>query len=641
MDSGKSPPMRFRSFFLLVLLASGVSFAAERPNIVWIVSEDNSKHYLKLFDEAGAETPHIASLAEHGITFTRAFSNSPVCSVARTTLATGCLAPRIGTQFHRRSKLAELPDELKLFPAYLREAGYYTTNNSKKDYNCVETPGTWDESSKSATWRNRPETDQPFFHMESHGVTHESSLHFSESSYQNDKTEHDPAEVKLPPYFPDTPLFRYTYARYLDNIQKADDIVGATVKKLEEDGLLEDTFIFYFGDHGGVLPRGKGYAYESGLHVPLVVRIPENWKQLAPLAPGATTAGFVSFIDFGPTALQLAGVAVPEGMDGSAFLGADVDLAELSQRDSVIGYADRFDEKYEMIRTLRVGDWKYVRSFQPYYPDGMQNNYRYRMLAYREWRELFDQGKLGSDQRLFFEPKGPEMLFDLSTDPHEVNNLADDASQQARLVVMREQLTKKLKAMPDLSFFPENVLYDDAMDDPVGFGQEHRERIAKLIDLANLMFLPVADAREKIEGAAISEDPVERYWAATVCASFGERAAELVGTIRPLLKDDDRMVRVRAAEFLGGINKIDPREVIIEVVNDSDHPVEHLIALNAAAYFHENSTMSYPLDPANLKTVSPKSEAQRRVDYFAGEWLGKKPGKKAKPKNKAKGQGKD
>ena len=271
----------------------------------------------------------------------------------------------------------------------------------------------------------------------------------------------------------------------------------------------------------------------------------------------------------------------------------------------------------------------------------MQNNYRYRMLAYREWRELFDQGKLGSDQRLFFEPKGPEMLFDLSTDPHEVNNLADDPSQQARLVAMREQLTKKLKSMPDLSFFPENILYDDAMDDPVGFGQEHQERIARLIDLADLMFLPVADAREKIEGAAISEDPVERYWAATVCASFGERASELVGTIRPLLKDDDRMVRVRAAEFLGGIHKIDPREVIIEVVNDSDHPVEHLIALNAAAYFHENSTMSYPLDPANLKTVSPKSEAQRRVDYFAGEWLGKKPGKKAKPKNKAKGKEKD
>lgn len=625
--------MRSLSLILFSLLLAFSSHAAEKPNVVWIVSEDNSKHYLKLFDEAGAETPHIQKLAEHGITFTRAFSNSPVCSVARTTLATGCLAPRIGTQFHRRSKLANLPEQLKLFPAYMREAGYYTTNNSKKDYNAVETKGTWDESSKKASWRNRPDAAQPFFHMESHGVSHESSLHFSEASYQNDKTKHDPAEVKLPSYFPDTPLFRYTFARYLDNIQKVDAIVGATVKKLEDDGLLEDTFIFYFGDHGGVLPRGKGYVYESGLHVPLVVRVPANWKDLAPLAPGATTGGFVSFIDFAPTVLELAGVSVPEEMDGRAFLGSEVDLAELSQRNSAVGYADRFDEKYEMIRTLRIGDWKYMRSFQPYYPDGMQNNYRYRMLAYREWRDLFDQGKLGSDQRLFFEPKGSEMLFDLSTDPHEVNDLADDPSQQARLVEMREELTNRLKAMPDLSLFPENVLYDQAMEAPVAFGKANKERIGKLIDIANLMFVPISEAQEQLQAAAKSADPMERYWAATVCASFGEDASELVGTIRPLLEDEDRMVRVRAAEFLGRIGKIDPREVLIDVVNASKHPVEHLIALNAAAFFHENGKMAYPMDPANLKTVSPNSEAQRRVQYFSGDWLGKKPAKKAKPKN--------
>lgn len=341
----------------------------------------------------------------------------------------------------------------------------------------------------------------------------------------------------------------------------------------------------------------------------------------------------MSFIDFAPTVLELAGVSVPEEMDGRAFLGSEVDLAELSQRNSAVGYADRFDEKYEMIRTLRIGDWKYMRSFQPYYPDGMQNNYRYRMLAYREWRDLFDQGKLGSDQRLFFEPKGSEMLFDLSTDPHEVNDLADDPSQQARLVEMREELTNRLKAMPDLSLFPENVLYDQAMEAPVAFGKANKERIGKLIDIANLMFVPISEAQEQLQAAAKSADPMERYWAATVCASFGEDASELVGTIRPLLEDEDRMVRVRAAEFLGRIGKIDPREVLIDVVNASKHPVEHLIALNAAAFFHENGKMAYPMDPANLKTVSPNSEAQRRVQYFSGDWLGKKPAKKAKPKN--------
>lgn len=630
-----SPALRFAALFGLFLHVA-VAFSAERPNIVWIVSEDNSKHYLSLFDEAGADTPNIAALADEGILFTRAFSNSPVCSVARTTLATGCYAPRIGTQFHRKSKLASLPEGLRLFPAYLREAGYYTTNNSKKDYNCVETPGTWDESSRKATWRNRENPDQPFFHMESHAVSHESSLHFSEESYRNDETGHDPDEVDLPRYFPDTPLFRYTYGRYLDNIRKVDRIVGETVQKLEEDGVLDDTFIFYFGDHGGVLPRGKGYAYESGLHVPLVVRVPEKWSHLAPLARGASTAGFVEFVDFAPSVLRLAGLSAPPEMDGSAFLGEGVDLAELAQRDDAFGYADRFDEKYEMIRTLRVGDWKYIRSFQPYYPDGLQNNYRYRMLAYREWRDLYDQGKLGSDQRLFFESKGPELLYDLSTDPDEVENLAKQAEHQARLVEMRERLDERMRSLPDLSLFPENVLYDEAMNDPVRFGQENRERIGDLLDIANLMLSPIAEATPRIREALGSDDPIVRYWGATVCASFGEQASELIGDVRPLLEDGNRMVRVRAAEFLGRVGATDPRGVIIDVVNETEHPVEHLIALQAAAYFHENPNTAFPIDPSNITTVDPSSEAQRRIQYFSGDWIGKRPqrgGRKKAPKS--------
>jgi uncharacterized sulfatase len=201
--------------------------------------------------------------------------------VARTTLITGCYAPRVGTQFHRRSKESNLPGELRMFPWYLRQAGYFTTNNSKKDYNAVEGKGVWDDSSKNATWRDRPDKAAPFFHMQTFTDSHESSLHFSEEQFKNQPTLTDPASVKLADYHPDTPLFRYTHARYLDRMQVIDDIVGKTVAKLEADGVIEDTFIFYFGDHGGVLPRGKGYIYESGLHVPLVIRVPENFKHLA------------------------------------------------------------------------------------------------------------------------------------------------------------------------------------------------------------------------------------------------------------------------------------------------------------------------------------------------------------------------
>jgi arylsulfatase A-like enzyme len=624
-------PRIFCSLFLLLisLLLPASLRAAERPNIVWIVSEDNSKHYLKLFDENGAEAPNIEALAAHGIAFTHAFSNAPVCSVARTTLATGACAPRLGTQFHRRSKPAALPADLKLFTAYLREAGYYTSNHSKEDYNTASSKGTWDDSSKNGTWRNRPDKSQAFFHMQSHSESHESSLHFDPAIMETEKTNHDPAAVHLPPYFPDTPLFRYTYARYLDRMQVIDGIVGETVAKLKADGLLEDTFIFYFGDHGGVLPRSKGYLYESGLHVPLVVRIPENWKNLSVFEPGSKADGFVSFIDFAPTALHLAGVEIPDQMDGKPFLGKGLSAAELNGRDTTFGYADRFDEKYDLSRSLRTRNWKYIRSYQPQYPDGLQNNYRYFQPAYREWRDLFNQGILGVEQRQFFEAKAPEMLFDLSSDPHEVKNLAGDPAHRDQLLVMRKELQRQVKSMPDLGFFPESVLYDEAMSDPTGYGKAHLEEIEQLVDTADLMLSPFPEVEGQLRLALASDNANIRYWALDVCTVFGEEAIELVDIARPLLKDASVPVRIRAAEFLGSVGKIDPRENLIETVNTTRHPVEQLIALQTAAFFQDRSPLSYPFDATAFHAINPQGEAGRRIDYFSGTWLTKKsPSKK-------------
>ena len=209
-----------------------------------------------------------------------------------------------------------------MFPAYLRTAGYYTTNKNKKDYNAVEGRGVWDESSNKATWRKRPTKETAFFHMQSFGMSHESSLHFKQAEMKRGGLRTEADSVKLAPYHPDTPTFRYTYARYHDRMGAIDEVVGKLVGQLKEDSLLEDTFIFYFGDHGGVLPRSKGYIYESGLHVPLVVRIPENWKHLVTLQRGSRTKGFVEFVDFGPTLLRLAGLDVPKQIDGRPFSGS-------------------------------------------------------------------------------------------------------------------------------------------------------------------------------------------------------------------------------------------------------------------------------------------------------------------------------
>lgn len=623
------------------LLSSADSIAADRPNVVWIVSEDNSIHYMNLFFQGGADTPNIAALADDGLTFRNAFSNAPVCSVARTTLATGCLGPRIGTQYHRRYKTSTLHGQ-KLFTEYLRNAGYYTSNNSKTDYNATPSKNAWDESSAKASWRNRTDKTQPFFHMESHKESHEGSLHFRPSVFANQKTKHDPSAIELADYFPDTKLFRYTHAYYLDRMQTIDDVVGRTVAKLKDDGLLEDTFVFYFGDHGGVLPRGKGYIYESGLHVPLVVRIPENFKSLVDLERGSDVEGFVSFIDFGPTVLNLAQATVPEQMDGVPFLGTGISMADVNKQDESFGYADRFDEKYDLLRSLRKGKYQYIRCYQPFLPDGLQNNYRYRMMAFEQWRSMFEDGDLSAKQRQFFEAKPVEMLFDTQADPHEVNNLASSPKHQAILKDLRGRLQKQMKQMPDLSFYPESHLVEHALDNAVAFGQKHKSDISAMIDTADLALLPFAEAKSGIKTALASDQPMQRYWAAMVCSAFGIQAAEFSATVGKLAESDNSpVVRMRSAEFLGLIGERSPQPIFIDIISNTDSGVVATEVLNSVTYFADFTDYevdSEALGKAAKHLYQPKITGGdgviQRLDYLNGQPYKSKPlgGKKKKKK---------
>ena len=337
----------------------------EKPNIVWITSEDNSKHYMSLFDANGIKTPQIASLAEHGLIYRHAFSNGAVCSVARSALISGCYGPRTGSQFHRRMSLVPLPDSLMMFPAYLREAGYYTTNNSKEDYNFIKGTNVWDESSKKANWKNRS-AGQPFFHVFNIGTTHEGRLHFTEEKMKANVLETDINSFDVQPNHPATELFKYTNAFYRDKIRQMDGQVGDVLAALKEEGLMDNTFVFYFGDHGGVLPGSKGYIYETGLHVPMVVHVPEKFKHLVNNEIGTTVDGFVSFVDLAPTVLSLAGISIPSEVDGSPFLGKTIKSQEEQSQDETYSYADRFDEKYDHVRAIRKGKYKYMRSYQPF-----------------------------------------------------------------------------------------------------------------------------------------------------------------------------------------------------------------------------------------------------------------------------------
>jgi arylsulfatase A-like enzyme len=366
------------SSILLIFLAAFSSITAQSnlppPNIVWLVSEDNSMHYLKIFDENGVATPQIESLAEQGLIYSNAFSNAAVCSAARSTIISGCYGPRLASHYHRKIKKVPMPTNLDMFPVNLRKAGYYTTNHSKEDYNSIKSEGVWDESSKTASWRNRNK-NQPFFHVFNVEITHEGTLHFNKKTIENQKTKTDLNSFTVQPNHPNTELFKYTNARYRDEIIEMDTEIGTVISQLKEDGLYDDTFIFYYGDHGGVLPGSKGYLYETGLHIPLVVHVPKNYRHLVSQKLGSKVEGFVSFVDLAPTILNLAGVEIPKEMDGKPFLGNKVNTEDVNGRDETFSYADRFDEKYDMVRAIRKGKFKYIRNYQPFNYDGLMNDW--------------------------------------------------------------------------------------------------------------------------------------------------------------------------------------------------------------------------------------------------------------------------
>ncbi len=610
--------MLYRTIALLFgMFLAELLVAADRPNIVWLLSEDNSIHYMQHYGSRHGATPAISQLAEEGITFNHAFSNSPVCSVARTTLMTGILGPRAGFHYHRKMVPANLPDGVSMVPVYLRQAGYYCTNNRKEDYNVV-TGKVWNESSRTATWRKRPDKSQPFFHMQSFAMSHESALHFKWGQINPDALNTKPAAVELPPYFPDTPLFRYTQAFYHDRMTVIDSQIRKIVEQLKTDGVFDNTIIFYFGDHGGVLPRSKGYIYEGGLHVPLVVRFPEKYKHLFAASHGSREDGFVSFIDFSPTVLRLAGLEVPGSMDGRPFAGEGVTAESMAERDEAFGYADRFDERYEFARSFRKGKYKYIRAYEHFYPDSMQNNYRYRQLAFAQWRELHGKGKLNEAQSHFFNSKPVELLFDVEADPHEVENLADSPEFQSVLKDLRGRLQQKMKSIHDLSLYPESQMIDLALNDGIAFGQENSGEIDDLLEVVDLALLPFRQAEKKLLRALKSNNPRVRYWAVTASAAFGENVKPLLPLLKELLDDTDAQVRIRTAEVLGSLQAVKPQATIYDVLATSASNAVAAAAMNAIVFLQDHHDYEFNIDASMIK-ASDEPLVQRRLEYLNAE----------------------
>lgn len=610
--------------FLFIFAAGLTSVqlqANTRPNFVWFMTEDVSADYLSLYNALGqgALTPNVRKLAQEGVIFNNAFSNAPVSSPARSTIFSGCYANKLGVGLHRKYQAVDLPSTLKMFPAYLREAGYYTTNSDKKDYNYKETSGTWDiGAAADDAWRTRSVATQPFFHVLTSILSHESKMHFSPSVMNETPTRYSPDSVVVAPNHPNTPLFRYSYAYFYDRIDDADAKLGELIDRLREDEVLDDTFIFYFGDNGGTLPGTKGYATEMGLHVPLVVYVPKNWRDSINLHINSRVNGFVSFIDFAPTLLHLAGIEPPKLMDGKPFLGKDVTAQEVENKNESYGYGDRFDELYAFTRTLRKGNFNYIRNFQPYHPEGLFVNYRYKMAAFEEWKDMYDQGTLNNIQRRFFEPQSPEELYDISVDPYETNNLAYQSAYSGKLHELRNQLSAKMIELNDIGMYPESEWIEKAGSTPYVYSFQNALKIQKYIAVANLMFLPFSEAKPAIELALQSNDPVEKYWGLTVCCYFGEEAVSLKNLAVPLLNHASVYVAGRAIVFLTLLQEINTTTSVYNLLKKANTNPKKIQILNDAAFLKNKFGYVFDFTGINIGT---NGDVVNRAKYLASQYF--------------------
>ncbi len=515
-----------------------------RPNVLWITSEDNGPH-LGCYGDAYATTPRLDALAARGVIYSRCWSNAPVCAPARTTLISGLYPTSTGSQ-HLRS-MTRLPGGMKMYPQYLRDAGYYCTNNSKEDYN-LEKPGkVWDESSRRAHWKNRKD-GQPFFAIFNITVSHESQIRRRPHT-----PVHDPATVRVPAYHPDTPEVRLDWAQYHDKLTEMDTRAGAILDELSAAGLADDTIIFSYADHGSGMPRSKRWPYNSGLHVPLIVVIPEKFAHLRPpgYRAGGTVDRLVGFIDLGPTLLSLAGIRPPAHFQGHAFLGEH--LADPPEH--LHGFRGRMDERIDMVRSVTDGRYVYIRNYMPHEIYGQHVSYMFQTPTTRVWKQLYDAGKLAPPRTYFWERKPPEELYDLGTDPDEVVNLAKSPKHRDVLERLRSAQREHVLATRDLGFLPEGEIHaraaGSASGTPYEMGHDpKRYPLERILAMAEYASSDEQSTKPLLEGLEDTDSAV-RWWAALGLLSRGRDAVSKTrDALRRALLDTSPAVRITAAEAL-------------------------------------------------------------------------------------------
>ena len=578
----------FRIYFLIFSTGTFIfingNANALKPSILWITAEDMSP-VLGCYGDKNAVTPNIDQLAKDSIRYKNAFASAPVCSPSRSCLIQGALPPSLGTQ-HMRSGFP-LPASFTGFPALLKKEGYYNTNNVKTDYNSGNyqqiIEKSWHENSSDAHWRKRSKKEMPFFSVFNLMTSHQSrSMVWPYEKFKNEiqskvpkEQIHNPQKITLPPYYPDTPIVRKTVARFHDCVTAMDQQVGDILKQLKEDGLAENTIVFFFSDHGSGMPRHKRTLLDSGMHIPLLVRFPAKWQHLAPIKPGQTTDRLVSFVDFGPTVLNLTGTTIPKHMQGKPFLGPD----PADPRKYVYGHRDRVDEVRDFARSVRDQRYLYIRNYMPHLGYNQTTEWPDIGEIRHEFYKLAKSGKMTPAQQQFAGPRRPaEELYDCRKDPLNLTNLTGSQKHQKILKRMRREHLRYAMEIKDWGYIPEYEAWEMSKESS-GWkvGKSGRINWEKIIGAAEQVGR--AKPTALIQNLK-SENATIRYWGATGLGAIESKLPPTaISDLKIALEDSSPSVRIEAANALVRAGNSEPAISIL--IQELDH--KNLIVVTHAA----------------------------------------------------------
>ncbi|EDY21658.1 sulfatase [Chthoniobacter flavus Ellin428] len=574
--------MKLRLFIVLNLLLVSISLsrAADHPNILWLVCEDATSTWIGCYGNSETKTPNIDAFARQGFRYTHAFASAPVCAPSRSGWITGINALSLGT-LPMRSRYSIPHNLIKYYPDYLRQAGYYTSNHTKTDYNIGGRPDEecWDDKVADG-WRKR-KPGQPFFQVINFNESHESRA-FGDCL----NTRHSPGEVTLFKYHPDEMGIRMNYAKYYDAVENMDTQVGKALEALDKAGLAEDTIVIFNSDHGGVMPGSKRFLFDAGIHAPLIVRIPEKFKHLWPAAsPGSTVDRLVSFVDMPKTWLSLAGAEIPAVMQGHIFLGPNTE----PEPPYAFSFRERMDERFDNERSVRDKHYAYIKNYMPYIIWGQHLDYLWKLLAMRTWEDAYKNHRTDAVTGRFFTTKPVEELYDMDADPDNVVNLADKPECRKTLETMRAKLREWQLSIHDSAMLPEAERLRRAEENKLTVYEMVRDPklydLPSYLDAADLALAKDPANKPRLLQCLQSPDSGLRYWGTVGLLMLGQADAKVQAAVKPLLDDPCGEVAAMSAWIL--IQSGDTAEATKALADRlQKHPLSTLFILNVLDWSH-------------------------------------------------------